>query len=269
MGLEKVAMNLAKYAEKCGVKSILQTKPIAAAEFKAIDFAKLEFKPLTSDTIQIGKSKFTPLEQDLMDSIRHSKVENAHIIDENGVHLKEIKFIGDETSTRIDSEMFLRPDFHELASRMKNASFIHNHTFKAPLSPDDFYYMALNKYKKMIACSPDDCYSFLERTDNWGKKKHELFKKVSHNLIQDEEAEIKRLAYIRGITDIERMNRLSDWRYERFGKVANDFGLKFESKMDKLTELDSIPANAFRLNPVQRFIDKMILFKKSIFQVKS
>lgn len=227
-----------------GVKSILQAKSPVLMEVENI--AGLKLKPLVSDTVQIAKNKFTKLEQELMDNIKHLKTEDARIIDENGKFVKEFKFIGDETNCKIDPKLSINIDFYiEILPKLKNSTFIHNHPFNTPLSANDVHYMSLNKIKKMMACTFKEGYSYLERMSAISTKQEKNFEKATAKLVKKEMAQIKKLAHTKGITNIERMNRLNDWRYKKIGKVADKFELKFENKIDRLTDLDSIPDNYF------------------------
>ena len=253
---------VAKYVKNCGVKSTLQVKP---PKLKGFNLAEL--KPLISDIVSSTKSKFSKLEQEIMNSIKSLKIENGHLIDKNGILRKDLKFIGDESRCKLDPEQFKNPAFSATLKQIfEDSTFIHNHPCKAPLSATDFYFMASRRMKKIIATTPDGGYSFIERARNWTETKHRDFQSACCDLVVKVYAETKKLASTRGITNVERMNRFNEFKHKEFEKITSDFGLKFENKVAKLTDLDFVPNDTFKTNCIERFIDKSIIFVNGILE---
>ena len=60
------------------------------------------------------------------------------------------------------------------------------------------------------------------------------------------------------------MELLNKWRYKRFGDFAGEFGLVFKSKINALNE-SSLEGNLFSVNPLQRFIDNVIMCNILVF----
>ncbi|MDR1326988.1 MAG: hypothetical protein LBJ74_01125, partial [Heliobacteriaceae bacterium] len=181
--------------------------------------------------------------------------------DKNGVLATDLKFIGDKNSIRLDPEMIFKP---EIVEKMVDSTYIHNHPFNMPLSSNDIVQMAGFNIKKMLACTRNGGYSFLERTGTLTNEQHQLFHNKAFKLLSKEISKIKQLSKTRGMTDIERLNQLQDWRYQEFGKIAKEFNLRFENNIDRLTHLDDIPSGIFRINPFSRLIDNILVSCKNV-----
>lgn len=250
--IETLAEWVSKYTKTCGVKSILQTQTPA---LKGVNIA---------DIFQLGKNKFTQLELELMKRLRSLKLEDARVINKNGILLDDIKFINDKYSVKFDPSI----PKELLLKRIENSTFIHNHTYKTSLSSKDFYFMANISLKKIIATTPDGGYSVLKKIGSWNRDQRIDFRSACCDLINKEYTKQLELKSIRGITNPERLNRFNEWKSKEFGKLANEFGLKFENKIERVTELDYTPNELFKINPIQNFIDKALILKNRIFKTQ-
>ena len=258
MGLQKPGITLAErcagYAKACG---ILCTKPVRVPNIERLRYAR----GLTEDVVQLSENNagklFSSLEKNIINEIKSGKIETAKIIDKSGNLVKDLEFIGDRYSVRISPECIYKDG---IMDKFIDATYIHNHPFNVPLSSNDIYQMAALKLKKMVACTSDGGYSLMQRLKPISEMNYDEFVIAAGRLNSEEIQQIKSLGKIRGLTDIQRMELLNKWRYERFNAFADEFGLKFKSDINAISSKNSnIDGNLFFVNPLQRLIDNIII----------
>ena len=251
----KPIINLAtKYTDNViGLGVRKWTKP---TNFKGLKYAR----ELSKDVVQLEQKMpnklFSLLEKKIINEIKGGKIENARVIDKSGNLVKDIEFIGDKYSVRISPECMFKDG---VIDKFVDATYIHNHPLNAPLSSNDIVTMALNKIKKMVACTSDGGYSVIERVKPFSEMNYNDFISASIKLNSEEMLQIKSLGKKRGITDIQRMNLLNKWRYERFKSFSDEFGLTFQNNIRPLNIQEHLEGNLFQVNPFQRLIDNIIL----------
>ena len=261
MGLQKLGITLAeqcaRYANACGKSSVLHTKPVHIPNVEGLRYAR----GLTEDVVQLSENNaeklFSSLEKNIINKIKSGKIETAKVIDKNGNLVNDIKFIGDRYSVRISPECIFRDG---IMDKFIDATYVHNHPFNAPLSSNDIYQMALLKLKKMVACTSDGGYSLMRRLKPISEMNYNEFVNAAGRLNSEEIQQMKYLGKKRGLTDIQRMELLNKWRYERFNAFADEFGLEFKSDISAISSKNSdIDGNLFSVNPLQRLIDNIII----------
>lgn len=119
--------------------------------------------------------------------------------------------------------------------------------------------MAILKIKKMIACTADGGYSIMEKTQPMSEKICEKFIKRAFALQSEEIYQIKQLGKKRGITDVQRMQLLNKWRYEKFNDIAQEFGLEFRNHITPTDKSSGTDYNFFGVNPLEKLIDSLII----------
>ncbi|MEE3349558.1 MAG: hypothetical protein VZR09_05915 [Candidatus Gastranaerophilaceae bacterium] len=263
MEFQKIGVNIGKeviaWASSYG-KNLLASRPVKintqdlkyVPEFieDCVNFSAEALKKLRAE-----KNIFSKLEADLINLLKSGKVEDVRVIDKNGVLAENLKFIGDKYSVRLSPEQLFD---EKIMGIFEDSTYIHNHPLNAPLSSNDIFNMAVQKIKKMIACTSDGGYSIMERKATLSGMNYNKFIDGAAKLVSEEIRQMKSLGKIRGITDIQRMELLNKWRYKRFGDFAGEFGLVFKSKINALNE-SSLEGNLFSVNPLQRFIDNVII----------
>ena len=228
---------------------------------KPTNFEGLKYpRNLSKDVVQLEQKIpnriFSSLESNIINEIKCGKIENARVIDKSGNLVKDIEFIGDKYGVRISPECLLKDGVLE---KFVDATYIHNHPFNAPLSSNDIVVMALNKIKKMVACTSDGGYSIIERIKPISKMDYENFIRASFKLNSEEILQMKSLGKIRGITDMQRMELLNKWRYERFKSFSDEFGLTFQNNISTPNKQEHLTGNLFQVNYLQRLIDNIII----------
>lgn len=199
---------------------------------------------------------FSSLEKNIINKIKNGTIETARVIDKNGNLVNDIKFIGDKYSVRLSPEYIFREG---ALDKFVDATYIHNHPFNSPLSSNDIYQMALLKLKKMVACTSDGGYSIMQRLKPISEINYSAFVDAAGRLISEEMQKMKSLGKIRGITDIQRMEILNQWRYERYSVFCEEFGLEFKNNISAIDCKNGImDGNLFSVNPLQRLIDNII-----------
>ncbi len=215
---------------------------------------------LTDDVVnlesKISENFFSSLEIKLINEIKGCKIENARVIDKSGNLAKDIEFIGDKYSIRLSPECAFKEGAMD---KFVDSIYIHNHPLNAPLSSNDIYQMATLKIKKMVACTPDGGYSVMERIKPISEMNYSELINNAGKLISEEIQKMKQLGKIRGITDLQRMEMLNSWRYERFGSFAKEFGLEFKNSIKSSNSQEYLEGNIFRVNPLNRLIDNLIV----------
>ena len=264
MGFEKIGVNIGKeviaWTSSFG-KNLLASRPVKintqdlkyVPEFieDSVNFSAEALKKLREQ-----KNIFSKLETDLINMIKSGKVEDVKVIDKNGVYANNLKFIGDKYGVRLSPEQLFD---EKVAGIFEDATYIHNHPLNAPLSSNDIFNMAIQKIKKMVACTSDGGYSIMERKFPLSDMKYDKFVAGATNLMSEEIRQMKSLGKIRGITDVQRMELLNKWRYKRFGAFADEFNLVFKNNISKLNSESSLDGNLFSVNPLQRLIDNIII----------
>ncbi len=248
-------------AKTCGKTDLLSKPAITAVTEEGKYTASL-----TEDIVQLGQTKFQKLfsapETDLINQIKGGQIENAKVIDKNGNLANNIKFIGDKYSVRISPECAFNDG---VIDTFIDSTYIHNHPLNAPLSSNDLYQMAILKIKKMVACTADGGYSIMQRNKPISEMDYNAFIKAAESLNSEEIRQMKALSKIRGITDLQRMEMLNQWRYERFNAFADEFGLEFQNNINTINNKINPDCNIFSLNPIQRLVDNIIIKYRKIF----
>ena len=228
---------------------------------KPTSFNGLKYaRNLSKDVVQLEQKVpnriFSSLEKNIINEIKGGKIERARVIDKSGNLVKDIEFIGDKYGVRISPECLLKDGVLE---KFVDSTYIHNHPFNAPLSSNDIVVMALNKIKKMVTCTSNGGYSIIERVKPISKMDYDNFIKASFKLNSEEIFQIKSLGKIRGITDMQRMELLNKWRYERFKRFSDEFGLTFQNNIGPLNKQEHLEGNLFQVNYLQRLVDNIII----------
>lgn len=256
---------------------IIEIQP-SKIKYNSVDYAKIEPKKLPNfsakemvhkshindikqETSSLSReTDFSPLEKDMMKEIKSGKIETAKVIDKNGNLVNDIEFIGDRYSVRISPECIFRDG---VMDKFIDATYIHNHPFNAHLSSNDIYQMAMQKIKKMVACTSDGGYSLMRRLKPISEMNYNEFVNAAGRLNSEEIQQMKYLGKKRGLTDIQRMELLNKWRCKRFNDFAQEFGLEFKNNISPLKNTDSLEGNLFGLNFFEKIIDSLIIKFKS------
>ncbi len=255
-------------------KQFCTTKPNVIQMYAEDVATKLKYAPkfrgdiinLSGEALSKTKEQrniFSRLEQDLIDQIKLGEIEDGRIIDKNGNFVENIKFIGTKYGCIMDTQHLLDLDLYTNLN-LNDATFIHNHPMNAPLSTDDIYYMAKNKLKKIIACTSDGGYSIMERKVPVSEMNYSKFIDNAKKLNSEEIRQMGSLGKIMGITDIQRLELLNKWRYEKFGALAKEFGLEFKNNISPLNKESNLEGNLFSVNPIQRLIDRIIIICRNL-----
>ena len=229
------------------------TKPTS---FNGLKYARNLSKDVVQLEQKVPNRIFSSLEKNIINEIKGGKIERARVIDKSGNLVKDIEFIGDKYGVRISPECLLKDGVLE---KFVDSTYIHNHPFNAPLSSNDIVVMALNKIKKMVTCTSNGGYSIIERVKPISKMDYDNFIKASFKLNSEEIFQIKSLGKIRGITDMQRMELLNKWRYERFKRFSDEFGLTFQNNIGPLNKQEHLEGNLFHVNYLQRLVDNIII----------
>ena len=229
------------------------TKPTS---FNGLKYARNLSKDVVQLEQKVPNRIFSSLEKNIINEIKGGKIERARVIDKSGNLVKDIEFIGDKYGVRISPECLLKDGVLE---KFVDSTYIHNHPFNAPLSSNDIVVMALNKIKKMVTCTSNGGYSIIERVKPISKMDYDNFIKASFKLNSEEIFQIKSLGKIRGITDMQRMELLNKWRYERFKRFSDEFGLTFQNNIGPLNKQEHLEGNLFQVNYLQRLVDNIII----------
>jgi len=185
--------------------------------------AKFPQKPI-QDVFSKTKRYFTTIEKDLMEILRPLRKEDARVLDAQGELIKELKFIGDEYSCRIDPKVLMNDI--GLIERIKGGTLIHNHVFEAVLSMEDLSNLFSKGVRKVIATTPGGGHSFIELPKNF--KLTDKIGKKAGKLYLNEQKQIKKLLKNPKLTNEERWILLNQWRIKQFEGLTRKDGFIFE-----------------------------------------
>lgn len=242
--------SIAKYVENCGVKSILQTKPV---ELNKISFGEL--KVLKNDTFVHANpfySKMSEIENallpkelhntkmgktfaDLAEKIRCLPKEKAFMVDEGGKVIAESKPIGE---LRFEFSADDMKKLKEIKGNGAKVGYIHNHPLEKTLSADDIILFHQGEFDFAMATTPSGGYSYIQRI----KKLDDVIKEdiqniMNHNmdlnLMQSCEFSVYTKLIKGNKSDKEVVNNLhvfQDEQLKRFVKIHKSMGLKYGYK---------------------------------------